>query len=208
MLAHARRAVGTLILEVSPTGAHVSVDGEPIDGGATRELRVNAGTHVVRANAEHHRGALVEVEVEPGETVRRALSLTDTRSPARLTVVAPGLDGARIELDGEAVGEGRAALDLDAGEHRLRVTHPRIGAHDRTLRLEWGERASVFVDAPAPAADLASEPGLWVGVAAAALAVGGAVALGFVLGQETRADGGSSGVVLTPSRIAITSITF
>lgn len=198
MLAHARRSVGTLVVEVSPPDARVSVDGRTIEGGATRTARVNPGPHVVRARAPHHRELLLEVEVDRGETVRRAAQLTDGRTPARLSIRVPDLPEAEIAIDGEVAGRGAAELELDAGRHALRVTHPTIRPHEQTLELDWSEHASVVIADSDARASLAEEPALWIGVGAAALAIGGAIAIGFAATAPRPFSGGSTGVVLRP----------
>lgn len=198
MLAHARRSVGTLALSVVPADARVSVDGRAVEGGANRSLEVNPGTHVVRAEAPHHDPVLLEVSVARGARVRRAVQLATNRSPARLAVDVPEHPEARILVDGEPAGRGRARLSLDAGTHRVRVEAPDRLPLERALALDWNERASLSVAAlrERPAPSLAEQPLFWAMAGGAALAVGAALAIGFAAAEAGAPSGGSTGVVL------------
>ena len=59
-----RVGVGTLILDVSPSGAAIVIDGTTTATAPAPPLKVSAGPHTVRATAKGHR---------PGETVKMSV---------------------------------------------------------------------------------------------------------------------------------------
>ncbi len=160
-LAHARAAIARLVVEVEPADAAVTLDGAPIEGGATRERALNPGPHVLRVEAPHHATALLELDAARGEALRRAIALEPTRRPAALEVEVDGAPGAVIEVDGRAVGTGRAALDLDAGRHEVRAIPPGGAPIVEVVALDWNERVRLALLAPPPATSAAAEAALW-----------------------------------------------
>lgn len=198
MLAHARRSISQLELTVLPEDAEVRVDGELVTGGGTRTIPLDAGTHVVRADAPGHAPSLVEVRTQPGEARRHAIQLASTRTPARVVVSVGDTPEAVITIDGEEVGRGRAALELEAGSHEVRVTHPSLAPITRAIELDFGEHLELAI---APSArvggGLGEEPAFWGALIGVVLAAAGAgIALGVALAAEPQVHGGSSGVVL------------
>lgn len=208
MLAHARRSISQLELTVLPADAEVRVDGALVTGGGTRTIVLDAGTHVVRADAPGHAPSLVEVRTRAGEARRHAIQLASTETPARVVVSVGDAPEAVITIDGEEVGRGRAALELEAGPHEVQVTHPSLAPFTRAIELDFGEHLELAV-APAPRVDhgLGAEAALWgalIGVVVAAAGAG--IAIGVVLAEEPPVHGGSSGVVLGSPGAAMSRI--
>ncbi len=200
MLGHARANVARLVVEVAPAEAAVLLDGAPIEGGAARERAVNPGPHVVRVEAPHHAPALLEVEIAPGETIRRAVTLESTRRPARLEVRASRPD-ARIAIDGRDVGAGEAALELPAGPHEVEVRASDGDPVARRVELDWNERLRVDLQLPGAAPPLHESPEFWgiLGGTVAAVAAGVLIAVLVVeLGDDPAPNGGTTGEVLRP----------
>lgn len=196
MLAHARRSLATIELEVVPAGAVIQVDGRAIEGEARRSVQVDAGAHVVRAEAEGHAPALIELTVRSGERSVHAIQLASTRAPARLDVHVE-VPSARIEINGRAAGVGDASLSLEAGEHRVRAHDPSMRDVERVVRLEWSEHRVLDLGAVAlRSSSVLEEPAFWAIAGGSAAAIAVSVVLAIVLAPSP--DGGSAGVVLRP----------
>ncbi|MCB9596815.1 MAG: PEGA domain-containing protein [Sandaracinaceae bacterium] len=199
MLAHAREAIATIVIEVEPADAYVVVDGTPVGGAGTRTLSVNPGPHVVHISHAHHDPMLLEIAAAPGSEQRRAVALVSTRRPARLEVELLERPAARILVDGRDVGAGRASLDVDAGRHAIRVVEPGVDPVDRHVALDWNERVRLLLGPPAPPTScLVEEPAFW-GILGGVV---GAVAIGVLVGVlaaelQPSPDGGTTGEVLS-----------
>jgi hypothetical protein len=133
--------LGTLVVEAEPTGATIRVDGNAAGTGTARE-QVEAGTYAVVADAEGYESARRQVEVEPGATRRISFSLQQASGQL---VVEARPDSARILVDGEPQGRGRAEATLSPGTYSVAV---RAGGHvpiDTTAEVSVGEQATVDV---------------------------------------------------------------
>ncbi len=196
MLAHSRRSVSELTSEVVPEAARVPGAGAALAGGAARSVRLDPGTHVIRAEAEGHAPALIEVETRSGESTVRAVHLASTRLPARLVVDAP--DGARVRVDDREVDR---EAELEAGTHRIEVDGPGLVPMTRTVELEWNERLRVAITPAERTRGLLEEPAFWIGALGTAAAIGLGVLVGVLAASPSGADGGSTGIVLTAPRV-------
>lgn len=194
MLAHSRRSISRLTVEVEPEDARVTVDGLPLEGGAARTVAIDPGSHVIRAEAEGHAPALIELGTRRGETARRAVRLEPTRRPALLIVEAP--EGASVRVDG-AQAEG--AVELEAGAHAIEVRAPGFVPVTREVDVVWNERVRLAIAPAERARSELEEPAFWLGALGAGAAVGVAVLIGVLVSTAgSGADGGTTGVVLTP----------
>ena len=188
MHAHGQGQIGELTLELLPADARVTLNGETLEGdGAMRHARVNAGTHVVRADAPHHAPQLLEIRVLPGARVRRAIALENTFRPSSLVIDGAGT----LQLDGE-----RAALPLDReiepGPHRIEIVREGYPPYSTEIDVGEAQRVRLHLDAIEREAEVEPTPRwkhplLW---AAIGVVVAGAAATGLALGL--RDDGGSS----------------
>ncbi|MEQ9077953.1 MAG: PEGA domain-containing protein [Sandaracinaceae bacterium] len=201
MLAHAQRAVAEVHVDVIPADASVMLDGHALEGSGARTARVNPGSHVIRVEADGHAPQLIEVEAEPGVTLRRAVQLVSTRNPARLEVsLLEEVAGTQILVDGEEVGTTSARLEVAPGEHtvsvmapdRETVVRPVVLEHNQHLRLDLdlGDSTlgggTIFLE----------EPVFWGVVGATVAAVGAGILIGWAADEANGPSGGSTGVVL------------
>ncbi len=200
MLTHSRRQIAEFVIEVLPAEATVTVDGEPVSGAGTRQLRLNPGTHIVRAEADGHAPILLEVPIAAGESIRRALTLERESGalvrPSTLEVQAS--PNATIQIDGEVAGMGTATRELPAGTYRVEVLSESLAPTVADLELAEGQRFvwridNQLVDRPAK-----SRAGLIWGIVGG---IAGAIIIGSVATvlarREPDPSGGSSGVTLT-----------
>ncbi|HZH76858.1 MAG TPA: PEGA domain-containing protein [Archangium sp.] len=114
---------GGLYVHADAVGAEVWLDGKETGQVTPAQLiDVKPGVHEVEVRTATRVG-LVSVEVFPGVLSPVRVGL---RKPRQLTVTVHSVpSGANLELDGAAVGATPRALEqLEAGPHRLRLTHP------------------------------------------------------------------------------------
>lgn len=194
MLADARRSVSQLTLEIVPDDARVTIDGAPLDGGATRTVRLDPGTHMIRAEAEGHAPLLIEVRTRRGESTRRALRLESTRRPAVLIVEAPA--GARVRVDEREVS---GEVELAPGAHAIEVDAPGLAPIRHDVELAYDERLRVAVAPADRTRDVLEEPAFWIGALGATVAIGVGVLAGVLATTlASSPDGGTTGTVLVP----------
>lgn len=87
-------------------------------------------------------------------TVEHDIAVLRTRTAAlrvgvhgRGTSTTDAITGANVVFDGVPIGQSPLALTIvDAGEHRLVVTHPGYAPHERVLVLAGGDDAAVDVE--------------------------------------------------------------
>ncbi|WP_251954798.1 PEGA domain-containing protein [Salinibacter ruber] len=133
------RRVGTLVVEAAPTGATVIIDGDVVGSGTVRQ-QVEVGEHAVAVEAEGYQTARRGVQVGAGETRRISVSLQE--AAGRLVIEAQP-DSARIVIDGQMRGRGRAEATLSPGTYGVAV---RAGGHvpvDTTAEVSAGEETTL-----------------------------------------------------------------
>ena len=196
ILAHSRRAIAEVTIDVDPADARATLDGQPIAGGATRALRVDPGTHALRVEAEDRIAILREVALEPGARIREVVALVPVEVAPLLEVRSSA--GARIEIDGAMAGTTAVALTLEPGAHEVYATLEGHGPLSRTLTLAAGER--VVLDA-----GLARLPDEWwrspwpwlaIGALAAGAGVGAAFGIDAAAHAGAAPSGGTTSIVL------------
>jgi hypothetical protein len=199
MLAHARRSVTELTIELEPADARLSIDGVEVEGGATRARTVNPGPHVVRAEADGHAPQLIELEAS-GDPIRRAIHLVSTRAPGTLIVHVPDRTTATIRVDGREAGRGSATLTLDAGPHVVEIDDDNASPYRRDLALDWNERLRLDVTMQ-DREGLGEAGSFWLGFGGSVVLAGLLVLFTWLGVEESSPDGGTTGVVLRPRAI-------
>jgi WD40 repeat protein len=131
---------GSLVVESTPAGAEVQVDGRAV--GKTPLLLSELPPGAKKLLLVHPERSDWEgvVQVKSGE---KAEVKTLLPAMAKLTVTAHP-EGAR--LTGSLTGVTHAEVPLKAGEHRVRVSHPDAGSVERVFRLAAGEDVADIVD--------------------------------------------------------------
>lgn len=138
--------LGRVALVGSPAGAQVRREGGDevlavLGEGTPVRLDLPPGPQVLQIEAEGFRPRRELVTVSRDQEV----ALTVALAPLTGTVVVEAAErGARIEVDGQAVGFTPAVLDLPAGPHQLVVTLP--GYQPWTRELTVQADASTTVD--------------------------------------------------------------
>jgi formylglycine-generating enzyme required for sulfatase activity len=139
--------------------AEVSIDGELVGTTPISDLEVRPGTHQVQFTAERFLTELVSIEVEGGHAKDSiAVELTPSWAPVRLSSVP---SGAGIRVDGRALGETPAELELTAGEREIEFVLPGYNPLRRQIRVVANEPQTVPEARLTPAdgrLSLSSEP--------------------------------------------------
>jgi hypothetical protein len=189
-----RRRVSTLVISSNVVGARVLVRSQLV--GTTpfsQPVRLASGHAAIVVEAEGYEPLRQEVEL-PGAgqlVIDAKLSPRDVSSLLRVTS-APG---ARVLVDGRAVGDAPTEVRLPPGKHALVVRH--ADAPEVATSVVLGEREQRLVDVPlAVDKPLVKRWWFWTGVGV--LAAGGAVALGVALTTQRAVPSGS----IPPGRIS------
>ncbi len=186
------RSLARVRVEATPADANVSVDARPVAASAgVREVEVDPGSHVFRAECEGYEAASVTRQVAPGE--RATVELRLAPREATWTIEA-SVASAEVWVDGRAVGAGRYAGALRPGAHvvEVRADGYRTWRAEVTLRPGANERERVSLER-------AASPGLhtrwwfWTGVGV--VAIGAAVASFFLFSTLADPYAGTLGTV-------------
>ncbi|HEX2874767.1 MAG TPA: PEGA domain-containing protein [Polyangiaceae bacterium] len=167
LLATVRASVAVLRLECAVSGATVKLDSRIL--GVTplaRPVRVDVGNHLLTVEADGYVPFSRRLSSSAGTLDEVRVKLLRPSDSARLRVRS-GVAGARVFLDGEAVGQVPAELGVRAGRRLVRVEHPDYLTTSVPVTLAAGEARTVDVA-------LESRPGLlqkwwfWAGIGAVA----------------------------------------
>jgi hypothetical protein len=105
---------------VTPAGASLAIDGEPVPEAQGRFTRLlEFGAHELAAELAEHEPHRERVTIEGPSAVSRTIALAPIAKLARLVVDAP--EGARVLVDDRPASLGRFEGALPAGAHRVRV---------------------------------------------------------------------------------------
>ena len=178
-------AFGGLRIDSEPTGAQVSMDGNPLGTTPFARERLPSGEHRIQVVAPLHRPAEERFTLRDGETFARTFRLRPAFGRIR---VASDPAGAAVLLDGSASGATPVTLErVPSGPHTLVVEAPFHRPRTETLDVQDGADldrtalvlvphfATLAVDAgavparvlldgadigPAPTGDVRVEPGV------------------------------------------------
>jgi hypothetical protein len=131
---------GTLVVESTPAGAQVEIDGTQ-RGTTPATLDLPPGTHAL---ALTRRGITrrFEVSVRPGEQTTQTLDWAQVREIGSLAVTTDP-PGAKVSIDGKAVGVSPLTVpDLPAGKRRV-VLEGQGGTVRREVTIETDRTATL-----------------------------------------------------------------
>lgn len=149
----------SLSVVTDPPGARVDIDGGVHVRLGGRYL-IRPGEYRIVLSHPGHRDAAAPLTVgpEPAQTSTHILR----RLPGVVSVLTPGLAGARVLIDGEEAGRTPlAGVEVEAGLHRLVVARDRYLDHVETIEVEGRSAEQTFEVALERAwavASLSSEP--------------------------------------------------
>lgn len=136
------RRFGMIDVEVAPTGATISIDGNQVGSGAVRQS-LAPGEHVVEAIAEGYESARRVLSVEAGQT--REIVFDLQRAAGRLAVEAAP-DSARIRIDGRSGARGVVRESLSPGQHEVEVRAGQYAPLDTTVAVRAGSTTRLKVE--------------------------------------------------------------
>ncbi|WP_051303817.1 PEGA domain-containing protein [Calidithermus chliarophilus] len=153
-------ATGKLVVESTPRGAQVFVNGK-FAGTTPLTLSLAAGRAEVEVRLEGHQTYKVAVTVKAGETTRLAPTLARLERPGTLAVRSSP-SGAQVLLDGKAVGTTPLTLQLKPGKYSLEVRRDGYRLYKTTVTVQAGQTAQVTAAlqaaAPQPATLVVQSP--------------------------------------------------
>lgn len=133
---------GTLTVRLSqPADGAVLVDGAEA-GAAGKAIRVQPGRHVVGFAAQAWSTGAVTIRLRDGETRTITLSPVAHRASLSLDSVPAG---ARLSLDGRAIGRAPRTLSLPPGRYSIGAALPGYLAAEQPVTLGAGEQRTLPV---------------------------------------------------------------
>ena len=131
-----KRLPGKISFATRPEGARVLVDGEMLGTTPLDALPVAAGEHELKVLAERYLAHRDTIEVTGMEV---AQTFAVDLQPAWANVAISSVPvGATIYVDGEAVGQTPALLEILQGEHQVELQLPRYRSWQQTLSVSAG----------------------------------------------------------------------
>ncbi|MCC6557359.1 MAG: PEGA domain-containing protein [Polyangiaceae bacterium] len=181
-----RGKVSTVSLSCNVAGARI-LAGDKVVGATplAGPLKLNAGPTTLQIEAEGYRPFKKRVDLPGGKSVSIDAKLV-TRSTTGVLVVQSPIAGARVTVDGRAVGNVPAELTLDAGSHQVVVERDGYEAATTPAVVAAGARKEVTVPLER-AKPVVARWWFWAGVGA--VVVGGAVLTGALLTEKPASRG-------------------
>lgn len=107
------RVAGTLLLQVDPPQARVSVDGDPVEPSQREHASLLAGTRQLRIEAEGYDPYQETLAVTAGMEIRKSIRLRPNRRSIEFITIPPGVS---VSMDGAKAGvtRGPATPDVEA----------------------------------------------------------------------------------------------
>jgi hypothetical protein len=131
--------MGTVVIESSPTGSDVSIDGKP-SGTTPFSTDVTAGRHVLEFQ-RRNLTRTIEVDVSAGKTTTSKLDWT--AKPLGRLVVESDPTGAKVTIDGKLRGTTPLTVaDVSVGSHEVRIDSEK-GSVRRTVEVTSERETSI-----------------------------------------------------------------
>ncbi|MDI6401178.1 PEGA domain-containing protein [Balneolaceae bacterium ANBcel3] len=140
-----------IVIQSSPGGAVVKIDGEPVgrtDDQGELVTRAVVGERDISLELEGYEPAGRRVMISQEGSNRFGFSLSEQTGRLDLRIEP---EDASVQIDGEAV-EATGPLELAVGSHSLRVSRSGYGTYEEQLEIEQGQTLVLPVS-------LVSEPG-------------------------------------------------
>jgi hypothetical protein len=132
--------IGSVALELEPSDAEVSLDGEPVATPTAAPLQITAGVHALTVSRPGYAPRTVRVEIVARQTARHAVRLDPLGSPLRLKVSCAVPD-VNVSGDGAPLGQLAHGGELSVSQlpGRLRFERPGFVASERPVPAHLSE---------------------------------------------------------------------
>jgi hypothetical protein len=138
-----REGEGELVVESSPNGAQVKIDGE-LKGNTPLTIRLDAGAHVLEVQSGNSAPRVLPFMTTAGVRDRQYVELQGVAKTGGLEIVSDPA-GARITIDGRPRGTTPATItDLSPGDHTV-VLEAGGRKNSQTIRIQAGITAKLVV---------------------------------------------------------------
>ena len=128
---------GKLSFTSAPAGATVLIDDQPLGVTPLQDISVAAGGHQLRLLAERHLPHLSNISVAGMEI---AQTFDIDLEPAWANIAIASIPaGATVLVDGEALGQTPALLEILQGERQIMLEKPRYRSWRQSLSVNAGE---------------------------------------------------------------------
>ncbi|GAA6741896.1 PEGA domain-containing protein [Thermus oshimai] len=134
---------GTLLLESTPSGAEVYLEGR-LQGRTPLRLTLPEGTYRVELRSPGYEPYTAQVRVERGRETRLSAQLRPLQTGTLELDSRP--QGAEVYLDGRLVGRTPLRLSLRAGSYELLLQAPGYAAYQARLEVRPGETLRLSAD--------------------------------------------------------------
>ena len=134
---------GTLVLDGTPLGAILTIDGERIGPAKGLHQALSPGPHVVEISAEGYETQRMTVNVPAGG--EKSLQFALARLPGTL-VLRASPDSAVIAIDGKKIGPARGfRQELSAGDHELEISAEGYETQRMTVNVPAGGEKTIEI---------------------------------------------------------------
>ena len=136
-------------LIVLPPDADLRIDGRSVTLGIEGIVKLAAGTHTIKASASDYVSLQRDVTVVAGvpQTVSLKLAAIPRTGHLKVGVSQPG---ARVAIDGRAIGAPPVEVELGAGGHNLEVSAPGFASSSTELVVAAGQSRSLLITLEPP----------------------------------------------------------
>ena len=141
---------GLLSVNSEPAGASVIIDGDTVGNTPLQDLPLTEGEHQLRLEEARHL-PMEQTLLITGRSVRQQLQLKMAPAWAEVTLDSVP-SGADILVDGEAVGQTPATVEILQGEHQLMLQLQAYADWQQTLQVNASENLDLGVVTLQPAA--------------------------------------------------------
>lgn len=146
--------VGRLTVRTSPASAQLDIDTteyasyDDIGRTPVRDYELTAGTYDLRVRKEGYQTITDEVSVEGGSLTEKSYQLDSYQLNEEMGTLIVDSDpaGARVEIDGEDVGETRIKRKVEPGRYKIEVDKYDYESKTKYRNLEAGSVERVTFD--------------------------------------------------------------
>lgn len=140
-LERTRPSTGTLVVNSSPQGAQVYVDGRFV-GNTPLSIFINPGRTDVEIRLDGYDTYRTSVVINPGQTVTINATLNPQRRTGVLSVNSSP-SGADVYIDNQRVGRTPYSAQLNEGTYDVRVSLPGYADYRTTVRVERNQETRI-----------------------------------------------------------------